>query len=128
MILDNVLDEEVIYNEEDMNIMFVEGFLYALEMQEEGKKASSMEELSETLSEAANVSINELSKELKAHAAEKAGELANKFSEKAGKYAKKGFASDSQDKRKEYLDRAAIYNNMARKYDMKRFRIARKNK
>jgi hypothetical protein len=42
--------------------MFVEGFLYALEMQEEGKKASSMEELSETLSEAANEAISEINK------------------------------------------------------------------
>jgi hypothetical protein len=58
MILDNVLDQSS-YTEEDMNIMFVEGFLYALEMQENGEKASSMEELSEALSEAANNSILE---------------------------------------------------------------------
>jgi hypothetical protein len=61
MILDNVLEEEVIYTEDSMVDMFVEGFLYALEMQEAGYKAGSIEELSTNLSEAVNVAINEVS-------------------------------------------------------------------
>lgn len=61
MILDEVLEEEVIYTEDSMVDMFVEGFLYALSMHEEGKKAQSIEELSETLSEAADIAINEIS-------------------------------------------------------------------
>ena len=61
MILDEVLqEEEIIYNEDSMVDMFVEGFLYALEMQENGEKASSMEDLSDKLSEAANIAISEL--------------------------------------------------------------------
>ena len=64
MILDEVLQEENrSFNKYAMVDIFVEGFLYALEMQENGQKASSIEEMSENLSEAANVSINELSKE-----------------------------------------------------------------
>ena len=60
MILDEVLQkEDTTYTEDSMVDMFVEGFLYALEMQEEGKKAQSIEELSNTLSEAANVAISE---------------------------------------------------------------------
>ena len=62
MILDNILQEQSTYDTDSMVDMFVEGFLYALEMQEEGKKASSMEELSETLSEAANIAISEINK------------------------------------------------------------------
>lgn len=62
MILDEVLESKS-FNKDAMVDIFVEGFLYALEMQENGQKASSMEELSETLSEAANVAISELSKE-----------------------------------------------------------------
>ena len=62
MILDNVLQEDNNENSFDQNSMvdmFVEGFLYALEMQENGEKASSMEDLSDKLSEAANETISE---------------------------------------------------------------------
>ena len=82
MILDEVLESRS-FNKDAMVDIFVEGFLYALEMQENGQKASSIEELSENLSEAANVSINELSKELAAHASGKAIRLCNKANEKA---------------------------------------------
>lgn len=71
MILDEVLNEEA-FNQDDMVDIFVEGFLYALEMQEEGKKASSIKELSENLSEAADVAISELSHELMMKASGKA--------------------------------------------------------
>ena len=82
MILDEVLWEST-YDTDAMVDMFVEGFLYALEMQEYGQKAGSMEELSENLSEAANIAISELSKELAAHASAKAMRLCNKANEKA---------------------------------------------
>ena len=59
MILDEVLQESREFDTDSMVDMFVEGFLYALEMQENGEKASSIEELSETLSEAANEVISE---------------------------------------------------------------------
>ena len=62
MILDNILQEHSTYDTDSMVDMFVEGFLYALEMQENGQKAQSMEELSETLSEAANEAISEINK------------------------------------------------------------------
>ena len=48
MILDEVLNEEA-FNKDDMVDIFVEGFLYALEMQENGQKAQSIEELSKEL-------------------------------------------------------------------------------
>ena len=60
MILDNVLQEnENSFDQNSMTDMFIEGFLYALEMQENGEKASSMEDLSDKLSEAANEAISE---------------------------------------------------------------------
>jgi len=82
MILDEVLQEEVIYNEDSMVDMFVEGFLFALEMQENGQKASSMEELSETLSEAANEAISELSNKIVMKAAGKAADKALEYNKK----------------------------------------------
>ena len=74
MILDEVLESRS-FDTDSMVDMFVEGFLFALEMQENGEKASSIEELSETLSEAANEAISELSKVLAAHASAKATRL-----------------------------------------------------
>ena len=71
MILDEVLYEES-FNQDDMVDIFTEGFLFALEMQEAGYKAGSTEELSESIAEAANIAISELSKDLKGHAAKKA--------------------------------------------------------
>ena len=61
MILDEVLNEKRSFDKDNMVDMFVEGFLYALSMHEEGKKASSIEELSEGISEAADVAISEIS-------------------------------------------------------------------
>ena len=83
MILDEVLQEESSYTEDSMVDMFVEGFLYALEMQEEGKKAQSMEELSETLSEAANIAISELSHALMMKASGKALDQSLDYAKKA---------------------------------------------
>ena len=74
MILDEVLESRS-FDTDSMVDMFVEGFLFALEMQENGEKASSIEDLSETLSEAANEAISELSKDLAAHACVKAVRL-----------------------------------------------------
>ena len=60
MILDKVLNEQSnTFDQEDMVDMFVEGFLYALEMQENGQKAQSIEELSTNLSEAADKKIKD---------------------------------------------------------------------
>ena len=82
MILDEVLHEST-YDKDAMVDIFVEGFLYALEMQECGQKARSMEELSTNLSEAANLAISELSKELAAHASVKATRLGTEAHKKA---------------------------------------------
>lgn len=64
MILDEVLQEENIsFNMDDMVDIFTEGFLYALEMQENKQKAQNIEELSMNIAEAANVVISEYTKE-----------------------------------------------------------------
>ena len=72
MILDEVLYESREFDTDSMVDMFVEGFLYALEMQEAGYKAGSTEELSMNIAEAADIAISELSNDLKVHAAKKA--------------------------------------------------------
>ena len=60
MILDEVLNENNrSFDMDDMVDIFTEGFLFALEMQETGNRAQSIEELSEAIAEAANASINE---------------------------------------------------------------------
>jgi len=82
MILDEVLQEST-YDTDSMVDMFVEGFLYALEMQENGEKASSMEELSYNLSEAANTAISELSEPYLRGKAEKASKSMMKHELKA---------------------------------------------
>lgn len=52
MILDEVLDEVYgQFDSEDMTDSFVEGFLYAMELQNTGNKLRDMNELAETLSE-----------------------------------------------------------------------------
>ena len=82
MILDEVLYESREFDTDSMVDMFVEGFLYALEMQEAGYKAGSTEELSKRLVEAADIAIGELSHDFAAHAANKAAQKASKsFSE-----------------------------------------------
>lgn len=64
MILDEVLQEENrSFDRDDMVDIFTEGFLYALEMQENGQKAKSFEELSMNIAEAVNIAINELTKD-----------------------------------------------------------------
>ena len=72
MILDEVLNESREFDTDSMVDMFVEGFLFALEMQEAGYKAGSTEELSMNIAEAADIAISELSNDLKVHAAKKA--------------------------------------------------------
>ena len=60
MVLDEVLQEENSYFDvDDMIDIFTEGFLYALEMQENGNKAKNIEELSINIAEAANITIKE---------------------------------------------------------------------
>lgn len=61
MILDEVLNENREFTKEEMRAFFTEGFLYALEMQKEGKKAQSIEELSNALTDAAIKKIDEVS-------------------------------------------------------------------
>ena len=90
MILDNILQEQSTYDKDNMVDMFVEGFLYALEIQEAGFKASSIEELSNTLSEAADTAISELSAELKKHSKDVAIDTANKHYDHAMKEIERG--------------------------------------
>ena len=78
MILDEVLYESREFDTDSMVDMFVEGFLYALEMQEAGYKAGSTEELSKTIIEGADVAISELSKEYTATKANNAAKSAAK--------------------------------------------------
>ena len=52
MILDKVLDEAYSqFDSEDMTDSFVEGFLYAMELQESGGKLRDIDEFAETLNE-----------------------------------------------------------------------------
>ena len=81
MILDEVLESRS-FDMDDMVDIFTEGFLYALEMQEEGYKARSMEELSTNLSEAANVAISELSHALMMKASGKATDQSMDYAKK----------------------------------------------
>ena len=60
MVLDEVLQEENrSFDRDDMIDIFTEGFLYALEMQENGNKVKNIEELSINIAEAANITIKE---------------------------------------------------------------------
>lgn len=91
MILDEVLNESQSFDRDDLVDMFTEGFLFALEMQEEGYKAGSTEELSETIAEGADIAISELDvidpvradgKGILARTAEKTAKLRQKFTKK----------------------------------------------
>lgn len=86
MILDEILDESREFDRDDMVDIFVEGFLYALEMQEEGQKASSIEELSTSLSEAADTAISELSHALMMKASGKALDQSLDYAKKAKEF------------------------------------------
>ena len=79
MILDEVLYESKSFDIDDMVDIFTEGFLFALEMQEAGYKAGSTEELSESIAEAANIAISELSDALKSHARDVANAKADYY-------------------------------------------------
>ena len=83
MILDEVLYESREFTTDDMVDIFTEGFLFALEMQEARYKAGSTEELSESIAEAANIAISEISAELANHAAQKARYLSANHYDKA---------------------------------------------
>ena len=114
MILNEVLViESNTFDQDAMVDIFVEGFLYALEMQEEGKKASSIEELSNTLSEAANVSINELSTELKKHSIDVAINNTNKHFDHAMREVERG------NKKLRHSDISNVNNDNARMHYIK---------
>lgn len=83
IILDEVLDEAYgQFDSEDMTDSFVEGFLYAMELQERGSKLRDMNELAETLSE---TSANYITGKVK-NAMDKA-----KWHEKAASNALRGY-------------------------------------
>ena len=111
MILDEVLHESREFDTDSMVDMFVEGFLYALEMQEAGYKAGSTEELSKKLVEAADIAISELSHDYAAHAANKAAQKASStFSDLGNRFeygirSRKGFNAKDFDKKVEYTNK-----------------------
>lgn len=101
MILDEVLDEAYSqFDSEDMTDSFVEGFLYAMELQESGSKLRDIDELAETLNE---ISANYITDKVK-KGMEKA-----KRSEKAAYSAINAYAAKGSEKEKRYRDRAAAH-------------------
>lgn len=101
MILDEVLDEAYSqFDSEDMTDSFVEGFLYAMELQESGSKLRDIDELAETLNE---ISANYITDKVK-KGMEKA-----KRSEKAANSAINAYAAKGSEKEKRYNDRAAAH-------------------
>lgn len=101
MILDEVLDEAYSqFDSEDMTDSFVEGFLYAMELQESGSKLRDIDELAETLNE---ISANYITDKVK-KGMEKA-----KRSEKAAYSAANAYATEGSEKEKRYRDRAAAH-------------------
>lgn len=101
MILDEVLDEAYSqFDSEDMTDSFVEGFLYAMELQESGSKLRDIDELAETLNE---ISANYITDKVK-KGMEKA-----KRSEKAASSALSAYAIKGTEKEKRYRDRAAAH-------------------
>jgi hypothetical protein len=105
MILDEVLNEAYSqFDSEDMTDSFVEGFLYAMELQERGSKLRDMNELAETLNE---ISANYITGKVK-NAMDKA-----KWHEKSAHNASRGFdgakTKTDQDKfsEKSYMHRVA---------------------
>ena len=126
MILDEVLHESREFDTDSMVDMFVEGFLYALEMQEAGYKAGSTEELSKKLVEAADIAISELSDTTPNRAVQKAQALANRH------YRLASITNDRTDLVNSYQDaRKAAHYALADKYakNANRIndRISRKN-
>ena len=127
MILDEVLNESQAFDRDDLVDMFTEGFLFALEMQEEGYKAGSTEELSETIAEGADIAISELDvidpvradgKGILARTAEKTAKLREKFGKK--------WKNDKSKDRSRNMYCAGVANRAARINDKVNDRIFKK--
>lgn len=118
MILDEVLDEAYSqFDSEDMTDSFVEGFLYAMELQESGGKLRDIDELAETLNE---ISANYITGKVK-KGMEKA-----KRSEKAAYSAINAYAVKGTEKEKRYRDRAAAHLAVSNKLKNQSKRIMKK--
>ena len=118
MILDEVLDEAYSqFDSEDMTDSFVEGFLYAMELQESGGKLRDIDELAETLNE---ISANYITDKVK-KGMEKA-----KRSERAAHSALNAYALKGSEKEKRYQDRADMHRTTSIKLKNQSKRIMNK--
>ena len=118
MILDEVLDEAYSqFNSEDMTDSFVEGFLYAMELQESGSKLRDIDELAETLNE---ISANYITDKVK-KGMEKA-----KRNEKLANSEFNAYPFKGTEKEKRYRERATAHLAVSNKLKNQSKRIMNK--